>query len=289
MHPRPLLLAVALLLLAGCSRSEKVVANAFQWQAPLTPGATVHIRNTMGNVVVRGGGSGPVVVTASKRWKRGDEEDVRVVVVKEGSDLVFCSIYGKHGRCDSERYSASSRPGGLDRLLRMLSLRDRRRSDMTISYLVTLPTAAATSIQTVNGSVEVAGVQGGVRARTVNGNVIASSVGGAIRLTSVNGSVRASVARLGDQDAVSLTTVNGAAEATLPAIEHGWVSLQTVNGRITNDFPLGTPSTSRRSVEGTIGMGGRRITLETVNGPVRLRRSAAAPAAGSTPTAAGNW
>ena len=51
------------------------------------------------------------------------------------------------------------------------------------------------------------------------------------------------------------------------------VSLSTVNGRIDSELPLVLRgSASRRKLEGTLGDGGRRVELETVNGSVHLRK-----------------
>jgi len=47
-----------------------------------------------------------------------------------------------------------------------------------------------------------------------------------------------------------------------------------VNGSIETDFPLTvTGRLGPRRVTGTIGNGGRRLALETVNGSIRLRKN----------------
>jgi len=43
-----------------------------------------------------------------------------------------------------------------------------------------------------------------------------------------------------------------------------------VNGRIAVDFELAGARTSRRELTGTIGAGGRKLALATVNGGIRL-------------------
>ena len=50
-----------------------------------------------------------------------------------------------------------------------------------------------------------------------------------------------------------------------------WAS--TVNGDINSDFEMSVRGRiSRRRVEGTIGAGGRTLSLETVNGGITLKR-----------------
>jgi DUF4097 and DUF4098 domain-containing protein YvlB len=77
----------------------------------------------------------------------------------------------------------------------------------------------------------------------------------------------------GWSDALTFHTVNGSIILDLPTALSADVRASTVNGEISTDFPLNvTGRISRRSVTGTIGSGGRRLDLETVNGTVRLQR-----------------
>ena len=73
--------------------------------------------------------------------------------------------------------------------------------------------------------------------------------------------------------ALAFRTVNGSITLDLPPDLSAEVRANTVNGEISTDFPLAvTGRVSRRHVTGTIGGGGRRLDLDTVNGSVRLRR-----------------
>jgi DUF4097 and DUF4098 domain-containing protein YvlB len=68
-------------------------------------------------------------------------------------------------------------------------------------------------------------------------------------------------------------TVNGGITLELPAGTGADVEARTVNGGIETDFPLEVRGrVSRRRMSGTIGGGGRKLTLETVNGAIHLRR-----------------
>jgi DUF4097 and DUF4098 domain-containing protein YvlB len=67
--------------------------------------------------------------------------------------------------------------------------------------------------------------------------------------------------------------VNGGITIYLPSDFSAEVEAQTVNGDIETDFPLTVSGRfGMRRIRGTIGAGGRRIELETVNGSIRLRR-----------------
>ena len=51
------------------------------------------------------------------------------------------------------------------------------------------------------------------------------------------------------------------------------VRATTVNGDISSDFPMTiTGRVSRRRMEGTIGGGGRVLSLDSVNGSITLKR-----------------
>ena len=70
-----------------------------------------------------------------------------------------------------------------------------------------------------------------------------------------------------------MSTVNGGITLTLPATLNAEVKAATVNGDITTDFPLTvTGRINRRRLEGTIGGGGRLLSLESVNGSIALKR-----------------
>jgi DUF4097 and DUF4098 domain-containing protein YvlB len=60
----------------------------------------------------------------------------------------------------------------------------------------------------------------------------------------------------------------------MPASVGARVKASTVNGGMETDFPLTIQGKfSNRSMEGTIGGGGRDLNLETVNGSIRLKKS----------------
>src|SRR6266851_5403712 len=90
----------------------------------------------------------------------------------------------------------------------------------------------------------------------------------------VNGEIVASLGRATWSEALEFRTVNGGITLDLPAGLSTEVRAKTVNGDIQTDFPLMvTGRLGPRSVRGTIGSGGRRLALETVNGTIRLRKA----------------
>jgi DUF4097 and DUF4098 domain-containing protein YvlB len=125
----------------------------------------------------------------------------------------------------------------------------------------------------VNGGVSVDGATSEVVAGTVNGSVDAVSAGGPVQASTVNGSVHATMGRFdGDQD-LTFSTVNGTVVAEFAGDVDADIDLRTVNGRFQTDWPVTlTGRIDPRHLRATLGKGGRRIRLTTVNGNVELRK-----------------
>ena len=89
----------------------------------------------------------------------------------------------------------------------------------------------------------------------------------------MNGSVHATMGRLdGDQD-LNFSTVNGSVVAEFVGDIDADIDLSTVNGRFQTDWPVTiTGRIDPRHLRATLGKGGRRIRLSTVNGNVELRK-----------------
>ncbi len=92
--------------------------------------------------------------------------------------------------------------------------------------------------------------------------------------TTVNGSITVSMGQANWSGTLDFTTVNGSVTLEMPADLDCQVSIQTVNGSIQSDFPITVEGRfSPRHLKGTIGEGGRKLVVKTVNGSVQLRRS----------------
>jgi DUF4097 and DUF4098 domain-containing protein YvlB len=79
----------------------------------------------------------------------------------------------------------------------------------------------------------------------------------------------------GDWDgALAFSSVNGDIKLELPEDLNSYVSISTVSGKISTEYPLivNTGRFSPRHLDGTIGSGGRSLSLRTVNGNIELHR-----------------
>ncbi len=267
---RPLsriMLGIVLLAPAAVSaQTRQNERDAFTLSERVPAGQWIRARNINGEMRVRASTSDKVEITATKTWRRGDPKDVTIETKKasDGSILV-CAIWANTNTvCTENGYSTHNddRHGW-----------DRDRNDVAVDFDIRVPKGVKVGVWSVNGGVSVDGVSNEVRAGTVNGGVDAVSSGGPVQASTVNGSVRATMGRLdGDQD-LNFSTVNGSVVAEFSGDIDADIELSTVNGRFQTDWPVTiTGRIDPRHLRATLGKGGRRIRLSTVNGNVELRK-----------------
>ncbi len=251
--------ALFAVLMAGVASAA--AAQDFTWDGRVAPGQAVEIKGVNGDVSAGPAAGDRVEVTAVKKARRSDPASVQVKVVEHAGGVTICAVYPTPGG----KPANECRPGEGGHM----SVND---NDVNVSFTVRVPAGVRFVGRTVNGAIEADDLGGDVEARTVNGGVRLSTAGHADAET-VNGSITASVGQASGDDALTFKTVNGSIAVELPAAANAELRAATVNGDINTDFPLhGETRLSRRRLSGTIGSGGRPLTLDTVNGSIRIRR-----------------
>lgn len=250
-----------LLVLVAAGATPAMAQEDFRWSGGLDSGDAVEVRNVNGRIEAVAGSGNRVVVTAVKReGRKGDPGDVTFDVVEHAGGVTICAMYpDRPGKPENRCAPGDSR-------------QNVRDNDTRVDFRIEVPSGVNLVAGTVNGDVDVRRVAGDVRASTVNGDVDVES-GGNAEASTVNGSVRAAMA--GDLESdLRFSTVNGSLEVSLPAGANADVDAATVNGSLESDFPLTVQGRfSNRRMQGTIGDGGHRLKLETVNGGIRIRRA----------------
>ncbi|MEE4245382.1 MAG: DUF4097 family beta strand repeat-containing protein [Kangiellaceae bacterium] len=144
----------------------------------------------------------------------------------------------------------------------------------SVTYAVTLPkNTELDKVDQVNGDIEVKGITGSIKAESVNGTITISDAQSDADISTVNGTLTISYTDLSKVNDVELSSVNGSLTVYLPENADAKVSAETVNGRISNSFGL-TVEKGRwvgNSMKGTIGSGRVDVSLESVNGRVKLK------------------
>ncbi len=242
-------IATFALTLSTYSATERV-SETF----PLKSSGSIRLANVNGRVDVRTGDGEGAKLVATKEG-RNDEivEGIQIFTESTADRLVIKVELPKVKR---GWWRGSSREGKVD-------------------FLLTVPAGATLeNIATVNGPVEIHGIQGSVHATSVNGSIRCLSLGGTTILETVNGSVYSEHRSLDPGARLQASSVNGAIEVQLPEDLSAVLEASTVNGSVRSDFPFTTTTkNSRRSVEARIGEGGARLDLSTVNGGIRIRES----------------
>lgn len=162
-----------------------------------------------------------------------------------------------------------------------------------IDLTIQVPLNTSLELHAVNnGGIKVENVNGDMEVVNVNGGITLSRIGGAAVAQTVNGNVTATFSRLDGKTPLSLVTLNGDVDVTLPAAAKVDFKLKIDNqGEVYSDFELALQNKSEKTVEdkrsrggryqvkidktvfGSINGGGQEITLKTFNGDILLRKA----------------
>jgi hypothetical protein len=167
---------------------------------------------------------------------------------------------------------------------------DRHNYEVRYDFTIRVPKNTRLELCTINdGDIVVTGTQGDFSIHNVNGRITMDDVGGSGEVKTINGRVTATFATA-PRAPSSFRTINGDVVLELPERLAADLRMKTFNGGLFTDFevePLDQPmNVSMRRQGGRYvyrsngftsvraGGGGPELTLETMNGDVRvLRRS----------------
>jgi hypothetical protein len=244
---RTFLLAAGLFLLALPGFATDQI---FQQTYPLPSGGHFQLENVNGSVKVEG-------------WDR-DEVEVRAVKIAENDPRDL----------DRVKIDVQNQPGEVDVQTRYL---DDEGVGVAVEYVVHVPKRILLNcIWTVNGSVEVRGVDGAGDLRSVNGNVKVTESSGHFNAKTTNGDVHLELQHLHRGAPMNLETVNGSVVLGLPWDARADLTVHDMNGELYSEFPVTSTSSAAlpaaRTFRGRIGRGagGGAISVRTVNGGIRL-------------------
>jgi len=145
------------------------------------------------------------------------------------------------------------------------------KPNVTVNFSIKVPEEVDIEASSVNGTVEVVGVEGEVSLSTTNGKVRAEDIAGPVSASTTNGSIYVDISIDDLQDDVYIHTVNGSIKLALDEDIEADVEISTVNGSINTDFPLEVRGKwGPKNVSGEINGGGALIEMETVNGSVSI-------------------
>lgn len=253
--------SILLALALSASAAAPAAAQDFRWHAAIPAGKSLEIRGINGDVHATRASGAEAEVTATKKGRRSDPDDVDVKVIQDDEGVLICAVYPSRR---SSRPNDCRRHGGSN---------DTDDNDVEVTFEVRVPAGVDYQAETVNGDVTARDLGGDAELTTVNGDVDVEA-GGVAKGTTVNGSIRARLGRADWKDRVDFTTVNGSIAVTLPSSTSADLQATTVNGSIDSDFPITIRGRMQpQSVRGRIGEGGRDLKLTTVNGGITIRKA----------------
>ena len=158
--PFAVIAVAASLMAAGTvSAQQKSTDRDFSWDGKITNGRWLYVRNLNGSIRVEKATGDRAEVTAVKRWRRGNPEDVRIETRRLGGDdgdVIICAFWTDNASCDEEGYRSKGDNNwhGHD-------------NDTSVEFAVKLPPGVRLGVSTVNGGLSVSGATSEVRASTV--------------------------------------------------------------------------------------------------------------------------
>ena len=245
------LLGLASLMLVTAATAD--VKETEEHALKINTGGRVSLENINGDINITGGETDDVTITAHKKAGSQDYMDELKVIIDADADYIRIETRHPDGGSGWSNWG-----------------KDRSGS---VSYELIVPASTRLdTISTVNGSVVISAVDGSVNAETVNGDLEISDLSANVDLETVNGGIEAEFNSLGGSQRASAEAVNGKIVFRLPKDASARINAETVNGGIdAEDFGL-EPEKGfvGRELDGKIGGGEARISVETVNGSIRI-------------------
>jgi DUF4097 and DUF4098 domain-containing protein YvlB len=246
---------LVLTLAAHASDHRGPFTEEFHQTYALTPDGRVELDNINGSVHISTWEENAVKVDAVKYADSKERLDEVHIEVDSGKEYV--SIRTKYPDHDHTfNWGSHDNPAGVE-------------------YTLTVPRGARLDeIKLINGSLDVTGVKGEVRASCINGRLEAHNLAGRADLSTINGHLDARFDELSGSS-VELKSVNGSLALTIPSDSKAQIEASTVSGGIENDFGLHVNHHRfvGHDLRGELGNGGARIRLENVNGRIDIRHA----------------
>ena len=142
-----------------------------------------------------------------------------------------------------------------------------------VSYEVFVPRRSDISLETHNGGIAIADVNGKIDFTALNGGVVLKRVGGAVRGSTTNGGLMIELS--GDRwdgESMDVSTTNGGVIMSVPENYSAHIETGTVNGGVNTEFPVTVKGEMTKQIAINLGSGGATVRAMTTNGGVHLKK-----------------
>jgi DUF4097 and DUF4098 domain-containing protein YvlB/bifunctional DNA-binding transcriptional regulator/antitoxin component of YhaV-PrlF toxin-antitoxin module len=220
----------------------------------LDAGGRVEIINVNGKIVVEPSAGNTVEVVALKKGRGATPEAAKAALgrVTFGEDV------------SPSRVKIDTKIARLEGIV-------VNQAGVQVDYTIKVPAAAEVRFTTVNGSIEITGLNGRVTAETTNGAVNTRDVAGQLQASTTNGGLDIDLSKIAE-GGVRLDCVNGGIKVRMPSDAKATISANITNGGISADGLAIDPSgeNTKRRLEGHLNGGGPRVQIVGVNGGITL-------------------
>jgi hypothetical protein len=248
--------SAALLVALSFALSGHAADGVFDRTIPLAPTGSFALRNVNGPVTVEGWDRDAVEVHAVKTAGAGGAvlSEARIDVAASADAVSVTTVYPQ----------------------------DETAAEIAVAYTVRVPRRVLLKqVATVNGAVQVSGVEGAGELRSVNGNIDVLDSAGGLSAHTTNGDIHMALAKLNAPGPLTMETVNGSIVLAVPKDASASLEAASLNGDFRSELPLvvttaygasayGAVAYGPREIRGQFGDGSTALRLHTVNGAIRV-------------------
>jgi DUF4097 and DUF4098 domain-containing protein YvlB len=237
-----------------------------EWSGRVAAGDFLEVRGISGDIRATLASGGTAEVTAEKRGRTRDFDEVEIRVEEVRGGVIVCAVYrprtGDSGCDHRDRDWDDDRDRG------------QRSINVSVDFEVRVPEGVEFIGGMVSGDVEADGLRSDVDASTVSGSVFVSTTGVG-RGSTVSGEIEIEM-QSADWDELHYSTVSGDITVWMPDGVDTEIDFESLSGDFRSDFDLSVHRSRDRFIgsefSGRLGDGGRELSFNTVSGDVRLRR-----------------
>ena len=227
----------------GATVSAGSGAGEFDWSGAIAEGLSLEIRGVIGDVRATPAAGRIARVSTSVHAQHSDPSQVRVEVVEHAFGITICAIYPSPDGAPAN----ACLPGDAGQS----SINPGDFNDVRVDFTVSVPPGVVFLGRTVWGDIE--------------------STAAIAEASTFSGSVHASIGSGDWGRDLEFSTFSGDVTVEVFEAVNANVRLSTFRGRIVSDFPLKF-APQGLDATGTLGAGGKQLTLSTFSGNVSLRR-----------------
>ncbi len=260
----------------------------FTWGEAILAGITLEVRGRIGSIeAVAATGRDAEVVGTFQSGKHGAPGQIEIRVIRETGRIIICSVYPRNERWSNGNLDQHHDKDACEAAQHEKTIRGE--NDTRVNYVVRVPGGVHFVGQTVTDSVVIRGLRGDAEGYSVSGDVRISDVrGGVIDAASISGDLSFEGVDAGDVYAGTLSgdvTFIGAIHSSgeysflsytgeilvnLPTGAGVTLDVLAPKGDVASVVPLTPSVSSRRRSSGRLGSGSAHMTLNTLNGKIRI-------------------